>query len=45
MLDEFKRIKVVVDKLGKVNFGKGNDLGGLRNKGQLMDKMKGILDP
>jgi hypothetical protein len=35
MLDEFKRIKVVVDRLGKVNFGKGgNDIGALtRNKG------------
>ncbi len=47
MLEEFKRIKKVVDKLGKVNFGKnGNDMEALtRNPGQLMNKMKGIMDP
>ena len=46
-LDEFKRIKQVVDKLGKVKFGKGgNDMSQLtRNPGQLMNKMKGIIDP
>ena len=47
MLDEFKRIKTVVDKLGKVNFGKGgNDMSQFtRNPGQLINKMKGLLDP
>ena len=47
LLDEFKRIKTVVDKLGKMNFGKnGNDMSALtRNPGQLMNAMKGIMDP
>jgi len=40
MLEEFKKLKKVVEKMGKVNLGKGNDMASLaRNPKGMMDKL------
>ena len=46
MLEEFKRLKTVVEKMGKVKLGKGNDLANMaRNPSQMMSKLGKVVDP
>jgi len=46
MLEEFKRLKAVVEKMGKVKLGKGNDMSNFaRNPGQMMSKLGKVVDP
>jgi len=46
MLEEYKRLKTMIEKMGKSKLAKGNDLANLaRNPGQVMGKLKNIVDP
>jgi len=46
MIEEFKRLKTVVEKMGKVKLGKGNDMANLaRNPAQMMSKLGKVVDP
>lgn len=46
LLDEFKKIKNMIEKMGKMNFGRGNDMMNMmRNPNQVMKKMQNFMDP
>jgi len=46
MLEEYKRLKTIVEKMGSVKLGKGNDMANMaRNPGQMMSKLGKVVDP
>ena len=46
LIEEWKRLGKVVEKMGKANFGKNNDISNLaRNPNQMMKKMQNMVDP
>ena len=46
LIEEHKRLSKIVEKMGKMNMGKGNDLMSMsRNPGQMMKKMQNVVDP
>jgi len=46
LLEEFKRLKTMIEKMGKAKLGKGGDLANLaRNPQQMLGKLKNIVDP
>ena len=46
LMEEHKRLGKIVEKMGKMGLGKGNDMLNLaRNPGQMMNKMQKVVDP
>ena len=46
LIEEHKRLAKIVEKMGKMNLGKGNDLMSMtRHPGQMMKKMQNVVDP
>lgn len=46
LLEEHKKLKVMIEKVGKTNLGKGkDDKLMMRNPGQLMGKLQQMVDP
>merc|ERR1712146_670348 len=45
MLEEFKRMKTMIEKMGKAKLGKGNDMQNLMRNPQQLSKLKGVMDP
>ena len=46
LLEEFKRLKMMIEKMSKAKLGKGGDLANLaRNPQQMLGKLKNIVDP
>jgi len=46
LIEEHKRLAKIVEKMGKMNLGKGNDIMSMtRHPGQMMKKMQNVVDP
>lgn len=45
LLEEHKKLKGLISKVGQTNLGKGGDMGMMRNPNQFLGKLQSMIDP